>query len=106
MAKASDSKMAKKRPRPKVKKSPQRTCVGCRAIKSKWDLVRITRTPEGTVEIDPTGKLPGRGAYVCPRPECLDLAAKVKRLDKALGVTVPDDVIDRLAESLVRYERL
>ncbi len=105
MAKASDSKMAKGRPRPKVKKSPQRTCVGCREVKSKWDLVRITRTPEGAVEIDPTGKLAGRGAYVCPSRECLDLAAKGKRLDKALGVTVPDAVIEKLAESLVRHER-
>ena len=98
--------MAKGKARPKVRKSPQRTCVGCREVKSKWDLVRIVRTPEGAVKIDPTGKLSGRGAYVCPSRACLDLAVKGKRLDKALGVQVPDEVIDELAESLVRHERL
>ena len=98
--------MAKGKSRPKIRKSPQRTCVGCREVKSKWDLVRIVRTPEGAVKIDPTGKLSGRGAYVCPSRACLDLAVKGKRLDKALGVQVPDEVIDELAESLVRHERL
>ncbi|HPO79933.1 MAG TPA: YlxR family protein [Bacillota bacterium] len=98
--------MAKRRSQPKVKKVPQRTCVGCREVKSKWDLVRITRTSEGAVEIDPTGKLAGRGAYICPSSRCLNLAAKNKRLDKALGVAVPDEVIERLAESLQRNERL
>jgi len=97
--------MSKGKSQPKVRKSPQRTCVGCREVKSKWDLVRIVRTPEGVVEIDPTGKLSGRGAYVCPSRECLALAAKGNRLDKALGVTVPDEVIEKLAESLVGHER-
>lgn len=98
--------MAKGKSQPKVKKPPQRTCVGCRQIKSKWDLVRIVRTPEGAVEIDPTGKLSGRGAYVCPNRACFDLAVKGKRLDRALEVTVPDEVIEKLALSLARYERL
>ena len=102
---ASDLGMSKKGFPPKMKKSPQRTCVGCREVKSKWDLIRITRTPKGIVEIDPTGKLAGRGAYICPSKECLDLAVKGKRLDKALGVTVPDDVIEKLAESLVHHKR-
>ena len=64
------------------------------------------RTPAGAGEIDPTGKLAGRGAYVCPNRECFELAVKGKRLDRALEVTVPDEVIENLALSLARYERL
>lgn len=98
--------MAKGRSQPKVRKVPQRTCVGCREVKSKWDLIRIVRTPEGVVEIDPTGKSSGRGAYICPSRECLDLATKGKRLDKALGVAVSDEIVQKLAESMARHGEL
>ncbi len=50
----------------KVRKIPQRMCVGCREMKNKRDLIRVVRTPEGNIEIDPTGKKSGRGAYLCP----------------------------------------
>ena len=46
----------------KVKKIPQRQCVGCREMKNKRDLIRVVRSPEGTISLDFKGKMPGRGA--------------------------------------------
>ena len=97
--------MAKGRSQLKARKIPQRTCVGCREVRSKGDLIQIVRTPEGVVEIDPTGKLSGRGAYVCPNRECLDLAIQGKRLEKALEVVVSDKIVKELTESMVRHEK-
>lgn len=65
---------------------PQRTCVNCRETAAKRGLVRLVRTPEGTVEIDETGKKAGRGAYLCRRFECWQEALKKERLAKALRV--------------------
>lgn len=58
------------------------------------------RTPEGNVEVDPTGKRSGRGAYICPDPRCLDLAMKGRRLDTALGTEVSCDVVGGLARQI------
>ncbi|KPK47092.1 MAG: hypothetical protein AMJ77_04245 [Dehalococcoidia bacterium SM23_28_2] len=63
---------------------PQRTCVACRRTTVKRDLVRIVRTPEGTVEIDASGKKSGRGAYLCRAQQCWQSALKKERLDYAL----------------------
>ena len=49
----------------KVKKIPQRQCVGCREMKDKKSLLRVVKSPEGAVSLDFVGKKPGRGAYVC-----------------------------------------
>ena len=70
--------------KPKPRHIPQRTCVACRRTGAKRELVRIVRTPEGTVQIDPTGKKSGRGAYLCRAQECWQLAMKKDRLDYAL----------------------
>ena len=61
---------------PKTKKIPQRMCVGCQEMKPKKLLIRVVRTPEETIVIDSTGKRSGRGAYICPDPECLNKALK------------------------------
>ena len=58
----------------KTRKIPQRQCVGCREMKDKKALLRIVKTPEGEILLDATGKKSGRGAYVCPDPECLKKA--------------------------------
>ncbi|HEY8495872.1 MAG TPA: YlxR family protein [Limnochordales bacterium] len=84
----------------KPRKVPQRTCVGCRQVRAKRELVRVVRTPDGQVTVDTTGKLAGRGAYVCPDPNCLELAWKGRRLERALQHPVPDEVRQRLAEML------
>jgi len=75
---------------------PQRTCLGCQNVKPKREMVRIVRTPEGSVMIDATGKKPGRGAYLCPRLECLEIARKGKRIERALGVEPSPSVYDEL----------
>ncbi|MFO7265430.1 MAG: YlxR family protein [Limnochordales bacterium] len=82
------------------RKVPMRTCVGCRTVRPKRELVRIVRTPAGEVVVDPTGKLAGRGAYVCPDRRCLELAWQGKRLERALQHAIPADVHQRLADLL------
>ncbi len=85
----------------KVRKIPQRMCVGCREMKNKKELIRIVRTPDETILIDPTGKKSGRGAYICPNAECFNLAVKGKRIAKALEREIPDDIIAALKKDLV-----
>jgi uncharacterized protein len=79
---------------------PQRSCVACRTVQDKKDLVRLVRTPEGEIAVDPTGKRSGRGAYLCPRPDCLRIAQKRKSLDRAFKATVPAEAWARLEEQL------
>ena len=78
------------------KKIPQRQCMGCRERMEKRNLIRVVRTPEGEVKLDFSGKLNGRGAYICPKVECLKKAIKSKSLDRSLEVTIPEEVYDRL----------
>ena len=82
------------------KKIPQRQCMGCRERKAKRELIRVVRTPEGTVNLDFGGKMNGRGAYICPQMECLKKALKSKALDRRLEVTIPQDVYDRLEKEM------
>lgn len=70
---------------------PQRTCVACRDKTSKRTLTRIVRTPEGTVEIDPSGKRNGRGAYLCSDPACWTKALTTPTLSRALKAEIDDD---------------
>ncbi|MBP1762025.1 MAG: hypothetical protein H6Q64_1567 [Firmicutes bacterium] len=84
----------------KVRKIPQRMCVGCREMKNKRDLLRVVRTPEGNIEVDTTGKKSGRGAYLCPDPECLSQAVKGKRLQKALEHEISNDILDIIRTQL------
>jgi len=78
---------------------PQRTCVACRRTTAKRELVRVVRTVEGGVEVDPTGKRSGRGAYLCPTPDCWRLAVQKGRLDRALKTSVSA----RDKEALLQY---
>ena len=78
------------------KKIPQRQCMGCRERKAKRELIRVVRTPEGDVKLDFSGKMNGRGAYICPNPECLKKAQKAKSLERSLEVPIPEEVYDRL----------
>ncbi len=63
---------------------PQRTCVACRQVQPARELVRIVRLPSGGVEVDETGKKPGRGAYLCPDAACWELALTKLSLEHAL----------------------
>lgn len=82
------------------RKIPQRMCVACREMKDKKSLKRIVRTPEGEILVDRTGKKSGRGAYICSA-ECLELAVKGKRLEKALEQKIPEEIIEQLRKELV-----
>lgn len=88
------------------KKLPVRRCVGCNTQKTKKELVRIVRSPEGEVSVDLTGKKSGRGAYLCASAACLAKARKAKRLERAFGVPVPDEVYTRLTEELQCAEQM
>jgi predicted RNA-binding protein YlxR (DUF448 family) len=82
---------------------PQRTCIGCRAVRSKRDLLRVVRIPDGTVEIDSTGRRPGRGAYLCQHKSCWEKALKRRSLDRALKTTLDSHTraaLARYAETL------
>ena len=84
-------------------KQPERLCVGCRQLHPKGGMLRIVRAPDGTVAYDPTGKSPGRGAYLCPSSECLRLARKQGGLSWSFKGRVAPAVYDAL-EDVVRRE--
>ncbi len=85
---------------PKVKKIPQRQCVGCREMKDKRALVRIVKSPEGVISLDNVGRKPGRGAYVCPDVECLRKARKSRALERAFETQIPPEVYDAMERQL------
>lgn len=78
----------KRGPEKRARPTPQRTCVGCRTVNAKRELVRLVRTGEGRVQIDPTGKAAGRGAYLHNRRACWAEALKSGALDRALKLTM------------------
>ena len=78
------------------KKIPMRQCLGCREMKPKRDLIRVVRSPEGVISIDAKGKAPGRGAYLCPDPECLRRAIRAKAISRAFDTEIPQEVYDSL----------
>ena len=82
------------------KKIPQRQCMGCRERKAKRELIRVVRTPEGTVRLDFGGKMNGRGAYLCPNLECLKKAIRAKALERSLEVSIPEEVVAQLEKEM------
>lgn len=90
---------------PRVRKQPQRTCVACRQTEGKRTLLRIVRTPKGQIEIDPTGKKSGRGAYVHTTFECIDRILSTGGLSRALKTEVGADLKAQLRSLAVRTEQ-
>jgi len=84
----------------KKRKVPLRMCTGCAASRPKRELIRVVRTPAGQVVVDPTGKVAGRGAYICPSLDCLEKALKSKRLENALDCTLSAETVDQLREAI------
>ena len=82
------------------KKIPQRLCMGCRERKEKREMIRVVRQTNGEVSLDFSGKLNGRGAYICPDPECLKKAIRSKALDRSLEVNIPEEVYARLNKEM------
>ena len=83
-----------------IRKVPLRKCIGCNTSKDKRELIRVVRNAEGEISIDTTGKKPGRGAYICNDINCLKLARKGKKLDKAFDVAISDEIYARLEQEL------
>lgn len=79
-----------------ARKTPMRTCVGCRACRPKKELIRVVRTPEGETELDTTGRKSGRGAYICPDEQCFKKAQKSRALERALEHRIDQNVFDKL----------
>ncbi len=85
-----------------MKKKPQRSCVTCRNVRDKNELLRIVVTPEGEVMYDPTGKLSGRGAYLCRDEKCITAELKkAARLSKGLKKPLTEDEIKGLAKTIL-----
>ena len=79
-----------------------RMCVGCREMKEKRELIRVVRSPEGEVSLDPVGKKSGRGAYVCRNADCLKRSIKQKQLERQLEVTLPPDTAEALTAAITQ----
>lgn len=79
-----------------MKKIVQRTCNGCNAKKDKKKLIRIVINKENIISIDKTGKLPGRGAYICNNVQCLEKAMKTKRLEKTLKSKIDENIYNNI----------
>ncbi len=94
-----------KRGGPPVRSLPQRTCVACRTARAKRELVRVVRSPAGTLSVDLRGKAPGRGAYLDPDPACLDRGLREGAISRALEVTIDDDTAERLKVELTEAAR-
>ena len=89
----------------KTKKLPERFCLGCQQSLPKKSLVRIVRSPEGEYAVDATGKLPGRGAYICPKAECFEKAQKSRGLERSFKGKVPQEGYEQLAEQVASLEK-
>lgn len=83
-----------------VKKIPMRMCTGCREMHPKAELIRVVKTPEGEIKLDATGRLNGRGAYICRRGDCLKKAEKQNALARAFETKVDAEIYARLGEEL------
>ncbi len=82
------------------KKIPQRQCMGCRERKPKREMLRVVRQTDGTAVLDFSGKVNGRGAYVCPNADCLKKAQKSRALERCLETEIPQEVYDRMIREM------
>ena len=84
----------------KKRKIPMRLCLGCNTAKPKKELVRIVKNKDGDIAVDFTGKMAGRGAYICNDKECLAKLEKNKRLQKAFGGAIAPEIFAQLQKEL------
>ena len=83
-----------------MKKIPLRQCIGCGAMKSKTEMIRVLKTTEDEIVIDATGRKNGRGAYICPSMECFKKAVKSKGLERSLKMAIPKEVYEALEKEM------
>ena len=86
----------------KVKKTPQRKCIGCAERRDKGDLMRIVRTPDGEIRFDTTGRAAGRGAYICKNLECFEKCVKKRVFDRVFQEKLSDEVYESLKEEYAK----
>jgi len=86
----------------KQRKTPVRMCVACRQGKPKKELLRVVKNKEMQVGVDPTGKAPGRGAYICASLECLEKAIKTRALSRALECEMTEEMFAELRRVILR----
>ena len=79
-----------------MRRQPQRTCMGCNEKKDKKELIRIVKNNKNEISIDRTGKLDGRGAYICDDIKCLEKVIKSKRLEKVFDYKISDEIYENL----------
>ncbi len=79
-----------------MKTGPQRTCMGCNEKKDKKDFIRIVKNKQGEINVDKTGKLQGRGAYICDNIKCLEKLQKSKRLERVFEIKIADEIYEKL----------
>lgn len=84
----------------KVKKIPMRKCIGCGINKPKAELIRVVKNKDGEVLLDKTGKMNGRGAYICNNIECLEKAIKSKALNRAFEMDIKEETYEDLKQSI------
>ena len=89
----------------KNKKVPMRQCVGCRELRNKKDLMRMLKTPDNNVIFDDTGRMNGRGAYICPSVECLKKARRTKAIERSLDISIPDEVYDAIERQMSELDK-
>lgn len=98
-----------------MKKIPLRKCTGCSEMKPKRELIRVVKAPEkkdesravvsgGEISLDLTGKMSGRGAYVCKSLSCFEAARKARRFERSLSCKIPEEVYEQMKAELARAE--
>ena len=87
---------------PTIKKIPMRTCIACREEKPKKEMLRVVKNAAGEIRLDFSGKLPGRGAYVCGNGDCIRKLRKYRLLNKAFSMQVGEEVYDAIEEEFSR----
>jgi predicted RNA-binding protein YlxR (DUF448 family) len=87
-----------------ARRLPKRTCIACRSTDGKRRFVRLVRTPAGAVEVDLTGKRPGRGAYICHQASCWQTALKRGRVEASLKTKLTPEDRQRLEEFAATVE--
>lgn len=88
-----------------MKKIPMRQCIGCQEMKSKKEMIRVIKTPDDQICIDATGRKNGRGAYICPKNECLARAIRSKGLERSFKMQIPKEVYAQLEEEMKVIDR-
>ncbi len=87
---------------PAIRKIPMRTCIACREEKPKKEMLRVVKNAAGEIRLDFSGKLPGRGAYVCGNGDCIRKLRKYRLLNKAFSMQVGEEVYDAIEEEFSR----